>query len=83
MKHLIWHLRVAFHDWMWSGGARPALPRRVARRLPLYFSDPYYVTDDEARVLFPPATVTYWSNGAEPQTFTTGSASNVIVTWRP
>lgn len=36
------HLRCAFHDWMWNGGGKEECGwrRRLARRLPLYFSDP-------------------------------------------
>lgn len=41
MKRLGWLLRVAFHDWMWEGGHRPDFARRMARTLPLYFSDPH------------------------------------------
>ena len=42
MKRLWWLLRIAFHDWMWEGGGHhPDRPRWLARKLPLYFSDPY------------------------------------------
>lgn len=41
MKRLWWLLRLAFHDWMWEGGASPDRPRALARKLPLYFSDPW------------------------------------------
>lgn len=41
------HLRMAFHDWMWDGGASPDVARRLARRLPLYFSDPEHISPAE------------------------------------
>ena len=46
MARLSTHLRMAFHDWMWSADKgivhrdEPNLAQRLARRLPLYFSDP-------------------------------------------
>lgn len=39
--------RERFHDWMWSGGDGASLARRLARRLPYYFSDPYWMTDEQ------------------------------------
>lgn len=36
-----WLARDRFQRWMWSDGPHPSNPfRRIARRLPLYFSDP-------------------------------------------
>jgi hypothetical protein len=57
------HLRIAFHDWMWMGGSRDECGfwRRLCRRLPEYFSDPYMDgmprTLEEFDVLEPEPTV--------------------------
>lgn len=45
--------REHFHDWMWDGGAEPRNPiRRAARRLPFYFSDPYWMSPREIEKAF-------------------------------
>lgn len=35
------HLRLAFHDWMWSPKSRHPRIRRCCQRLPLYLTDPH------------------------------------------
>jgi hypothetical protein len=49
-----WLARVAFHDWMWNQDSERKVPmaRDLMQKLPLYFSDPYYVSDEEFSRIF-------------------------------
>lgn len=47
MRRLWWLLRVAFHDWMWEAPRTAPRLRALAQRLPLYFSDPYWMSAAE------------------------------------
>lgn len=87
MRRAIWLARVAFHDWMWGG---KSIAHRAAQALPLWFSDPYWVSNETFDRLFAEgkfASVTTdrnkvsvsvpddWSVTYGPQTWATGTAS--------
>ena len=40
VRGVVWRARITFHDWMWTPTSTLRPARRLARRLPLYFSDP-------------------------------------------
>jgi hypothetical protein len=42
-----WQTRDRWHGRIWSGGAQPGLPRNIARHLPLYFTDPHWMSRRE------------------------------------
>lgn len=79
---LNYRLRSRFSEWMWT--ARPTLPQRIARRLPMYLVDPDYVTQacwdalaDKAEWTVGPPMVVI--DGTHPMTWTTSSASTVRI----
>lgn len=55
----LYALRVRFHDWMWS---RTSPTRLAARRLPLYFSDPYHVPSWRIEAIFETTSTTFRDN---------------------
>lgn len=75
--------REEFHDWMWSGGDDGGLARAIARRLPHYFSDPYWISNEEFQTMRAKGSLVL-ASGSPWVTFsansTTGTSSTVVWT---
>lgn len=87
MKRAWWLARVRFHDWMWDGGSRSTPLRRMARRLPLYFSDPYWMKPSEVERVFREGAV-YVTTGPSTNRVTVtnctySAATTYSATWPP